>query len=86
MLARLMAFTTAALLIILPLQTVSTAFATVEQSINSNQTILPTALDDYIFDDLPFNQKRQALREEINKRDAPPITSNSPKRYNLLIR
>ena len=59
-----------------------------QNAINSD-TDLPTALDDDIFsiDDLPFEQRRQALREEVERnsqRSYKPKT-NSPK-YNLLIR
>ncbi len=47
---------------------------------------LPSALLDDIFDDLPFEQRRQALREEVELNPLRPPSSNDPQRYNLLIR
>jgi len=42
---------------------------------------LPTALNSEMFDDLPFEQKRQALREEVER--APRITPNRSPHYEL---
>ena len=65
---RLLALTTAVLLFLVPLQP---SFATMEDSQGDDSPSvldLPRALDeDDIFDDLPFEQLRQALREEVER-------------------
>jgi len=80
--ARLIALATAILLFILPLQSGVSAMDTA----NPNGANLPTVLEDELFDDLPFEQLRQELREEVERdprRTRPP---SSPQQYNWLIR
>jgi len=52
---------------------------------NSNLD-LPSALPEDLFDDLPFEQRRQALREEVEMGPRRPSSFQSPQKYNLLIR
>tara|TARA_Y100001968_G_scaffold216431_1_gene199153 strand:- start:288 stop:488 length:201 start_codon:yes stop_codon:yes gene_type:complete len=54
----------------------------------SSQEFLPKALEeDDSFDDLPFEQLRQALREEVELSDKPNTRSRyQKKKYNLFIR
>ncbi len=81
--AQLIIFATAALLALWPLQPI---LADIGYS-NSNDMDLPSALDDDLFNDLPFEQRRQALREEVERnpnQNAPSLSD--PHRYNLLIR
>ena len=48
---------------------------------------LPTALlEDDSFNDLPFEQLRQALREEVERDPTKDFQPSSPKQYNFLIR
>ena len=48
---------------------------------------LPSALaDDDSFDDLPFEQLRQALREEVERDPKRGLSPRSSKQYNFLIR
>ena len=59
--------------------------------INPNMDIgeldLPSALtEDDSFNDLPFEQLRQALREEVEYGPKKGINPRSLKKYNLLIR
>ena len=53
----------------------------------SNQIELPSALaDDDSFNELPFEQLRQALREEVEHDPNKTIRPLPSKRYNFLIR
>ncbi|HJN34990.1 MAG TPA: hypothetical protein QF626_00610, partial [Prochlorococcaceae cyanobacterium Fu_MAG_50] len=52
-------------LLLLPLQQASAIELRTRQIPNQEQQELPVALDSYLFEDLPFAQRRQALREEI---------------------
>ena len=48
---------------------------------------LPSALiEDDSFKDLPFEQLRQALREEVERDPSKEFQPSSPKQYNFLIR
>ncbi len=85
----LIALASATILIIYPLQPSWAALDEPEQSYDLSDIELPSALaDDDSFDDLPFEQLRQALREEVERDPTRNrnIPSYSSKRYNLLIR
>ncbi len=86
--ARLMALAAAIIIIItLPLQPSWSTMNDTNQPLNPIETELPSALaEDDSFDDLPFEQLRQALREEVERDPSRNIRPHSPKRYNLLIR
>ena len=59
---------TAALLVIFPIHQSWAAAILLSQSSNSANLDLPSALlEDDSFDDLPFEQLRQALREEVER-------------------
>ena len=48
---------------------------------------IPSALlEDDSFEDLPFEQLRQALREEVERDPEKRVVTHSFKRYNFLIR
>ncbi len=64
-LTRLLALAISAFLLLLPLQQASAIELRTRQIPNQEQQELPVALDSYLFEDLPFAQRRQALREEI---------------------
>ena len=84
--ACLMALAAAALLLFSPLQTSWAAINHTEQSESSRELDLPAALaDDDSFDELPFEQLRQALRE-VERDPKNNHTPLNPKRYNLLLR
>lgn len=57
-----------------------------KQTTDSSDIDLPTFIDEDIFDDLPFEQRRQALREEVELGSKKRKTFSDPKKYNLLIR
>jgi len=83
----LMALATAVLLSLLFLQPSWADTIDIQQNINQRDLDLPSALaDDDSFDDLPFEQLRQALREEVERGPNKGISPRSFKRYNLLIR
>ena len=82
-----MALATAVLLSLLFLQPSWADTIDIQQNINQRDLDLPSALaDDDSFDDLPFEQLRQALREEVERGPNKGISPRSFKRYNLLIR
>ena len=81
-----MALAAAILLLMLPLQPTLATINDPSQETNLNNIDLPTALDEDIFGDLPFEQRRQVLREEVQSGDHKPSPSQSPQRYNFLIR
>ena len=85
--ARLMALAAAAILFFLTQQP---CFATSDQTnpnTDLNDLNLPSALmEDDSFSDLPFEQLRQALREEVEYGPKKGISPRSYKKYNLLIR
>ena len=85
--ASLIAITVAALLLILPMQPSWGSTSNQKQSSISTDLQLPAALtDDDSFDELPFEQLRQALREEVEYGPKKGRSPRSSKRYNLLIR
>ncbi len=85
--ARLVALAAAALLFMLPLLPSGAALISKKNDVTIDSMDLPAALaDDDSFDDLPFEQLRQALREEVERDPQRRRNSPSPKRYNLLIR
>ncbi len=83
----LIAFILVTALLLMPLHASLAA-----QDAKSNPTIskdseLPAALsEDDSFNDLPFEQLRQALREEVEQNPERRRTMPSPRKYNLLIR
>jgi len=72
---------TAALLILLPMQP---AWATIDyptQDDSSVESSMPkVSFDSAMFDDLPFHQRRQALREESGLRQQETFTPRLPAR------
>ncbi len=86
--ARLIFITAAAaIIILLPLQSGLAAIEQNNQRTDLNDLDLPSALaDDDSFNDLPFEQLRQALREEVEYGPQKGISPRSFKKYNLLIR
>ena len=68
----------------------ASSWATPEYKPNSSSVDdldLPTALsEDDSFNDLPFEQLRQALREEVERDPTKEFQPSSPKTYNFLIR
>ena len=84
--ARLLALAAAAIIFLVPL---SPGFT--DSNNNQNMDIgdldLPSALtEDDSFSDLPFEQLKQALREEVEYGPRKGINPRSLKKYNLLIR
>ncbi len=85
--AHLIALTVASIIFFLPLQPGLTATNNTSSSKSLNDLDLPAALsDDDSFGDLPFEQLRQALREEVEYGPKKGISPRSTKRYNFLIR
>ena len=86
--ARLMVLAAAVILFLFFLQPGLTAM---EDQTNHNNALsdldLPSALtEDDSFNDLPFEQLRQALREEVEYGPRKGVSPRSFKKYNLLIR
>ena len=78
---------TAAIIIFLFPQSAMTAIDDTEHNDLSTNLELPSALtDDDSFDDLPFEQLRQALREEVEYGPKKGVSPRSFQKYNLLIR
>ena len=86
MLSQLLALATAAILLILPMQAYSAAVDPDNQGSSPAKVDLPTALDNDFLDDLPFAQRRQILREELNVGGQNNLAPSLPKQFNLLIR
>ncbi len=85
--ARLMVLAAMALLLVLPMQPGFAAMKDVNPSTNLDEVDLPAALDqDMFFDELPFAQQRQVLREEIDNGQLKGLSPLEPRQYNLLIR
>ncbi len=86
--SRLMALAAVAFLLIWPLYPGFTAtIDSTKQTTNKNSLELPAALaEDDSFEDLPFEQLRQALREEVERNPQKSHTPSRAKKYNLLIR
>ncbi|WP_320676616.1 hypothetical protein [Prochlorococcus sp. MIT 1300] len=86
MVTQLIVLITSTLLLLFSLQpSWSTAIA-LEQDDNMNQLELPTTLNQDFLDDLPFEQRRQVLREELREGQRTSPTPQIAKRYNWLIR
>lgn len=84
--AKFIALAAAVILFILPLQLYAAAVADANQETNSNKPDIPSALDDTFLDDLPFAQRRQILREEIQTGSNTNFPLSTSQKYNLLIR
>ena len=85
--ARLMALAAAAILFLFPLHPGLTAVEAINQNVDLSNLELPAALaDDDSFNDLPFEQLRQALREEVEYGPKKGLSPRSFQKYNLLIR
>ena len=85
--AHLIAFSTAIILFLLSPQPGLTATGQTNQNTDLSDLDLPSALaDDDSFNDLPFEQLRQALRDEVEYGPKKGLSPRSFKRYNLLIR
>ena len=85
--APLMALATAVIFFLLAPQPGLTAIDQTNQNSDLSDLDLPSALaEDDSFNDLPFEQLRQALREEVEYGPRKGISPRSFKRYNLLIR
>ena len=85
---RLIALAAAALLfIMLPIQASLASTDSINQKGTPVELDLPSVLtEDDSFNDLPFEQLRQALREEVETGPSKGLSPRSFKRYNLLIR
>ena len=86
MVTQLIVLITSTLLLLFSLQPSWTAAIALEQDDNMNQLELPTALNQDFLDDLPFEQRRQVLREELREGQRTSPTPPIAKRYNWLIR
>ena len=85
--ARLMVLAAAAIIFLSPLSPGLTAMDSNNQNTDINNLELPSALaEDDSFNDLPFEQLRQALREEVEYGPQKGPSPRSSKKYNLLIR
>ncbi len=83
--AHLVVLAIAAIFFLVPLQTIAAEMSLANQS---QQPDLPNALNEVpFFDDLPFQQQRQILREEVPQDSENSFAPHIPSRqYNLLIR
>ena len=87
MAVQLIVLITSTLLLLGPLQpSWSPAAIALEQDENMNQLELPTTLNQDFLDDLPFEQRRQVLREELREGTQTSPSPQIPNRYNWLIR
>jgi len=84
--SQLIAWVLAAILLIWPLQTCEAAMDSGSQEPNPNTVDLPTAIENDFLDDLPFAQRRQILREELDIGGQNNLSPSIPQKYNLLIR
>jgi len=86
--ARLMALAAAAILFLFAFQQPGViAMDETNQNTDLSDLNLPSALtDDDSFNDLPFEQLRQALRDEVEYGPKQGLSPRSFKKYNLLIR
>ena len=85
--ARLITLAASLLLLLLPLQACWAVDDYDKQGASLDESELPAALaDDDSFDELPFQQLRQALREEVEYGSKKGLSPRSSKHYNLLIR
>jgi len=84
---RLIALAAAIILFLFAPQPGITAMEQTNQKSDLSNLDLPSALaEDDSFSDLPFEQLRQALREEVEYGPKKGLSPRSFKRYNLLIR
>ncbi len=81
-----LAIASAVFLLIVPFQPNLAEVASPQPEANSINVDLPSVLDDDFFEDLPFEQRRQALRDEVELGPKRPPSTSNPKKYNLLIR
>ena len=72
---RFLALAITAYLLLFPLQPAWSVERNARKITIEEQQDLPVALNTYLFEDLPFEQRRQALREEIEGRQRQPGTS-----------
>ncbi len=87
MLARFISLVSAILIFLFPSSKVLAAMASANDASSPSSIELPSALaDDDSFDDLPFEQLRQALREEVERDPQKNPRPHSYQRYNWLIR
>ena len=85
--ARLLALAAATIVFLVPLSSGFAAMNDIKQNMDRNELDLPSALtEDDSFNDLPFEQLKQALREEVEYGPKKGLSPRSFKRYNLLIR
>ncbi len=85
--ARLLALAASAILFLCAFQPCWADSNLVNQDSTLSNLDLPAALaEDDSFDDLPFEQLRQALREEVERDPQRQLKPRTSKRYNLLIR
>ena len=76
----------ASIFFLLPLQKSFAAETYANQDDNLGNIELPTALEEELFNDLPFEQLRQSLREEINNGSPKTFSPHTPQKLNWLIR
>ncbi len=82
-----MALVAAAIFFLVPLSSGFAATNDINQNMDLGDLDLPSALtEDDSFNDLPFEQLKQALREEVEYGPKKGISPRSLKKYNLLIR
>ena len=86
MLNSLLAIAAAIMLFLLSLQPSWAENDYPHKELDDDQIELPTVLENDFFDDLPFEQRRQALREEVELNPQRPPKRKNPQKYNLLIR
>ena len=85
--ARLMALAAAAILLLSTQQPCLAAADQTKLNTDLSDLDLPSALtEDDSFNDLPFEQLKQALRDEVEYGPQKGISPRSFKKYNLLIR
>ncbi len=77
---------TLVILLLFPPQYIEASTESANQDAYSNNIDLPSALEDELFNDLPFEQRRQVLREEVEYGPRKNLTPLNPKKYNVLIR
>ena len=84
---RLLAITVSIILLLTAVETVLASSGNNQREALNDELDLPAALlEDDSFRDLPFEQLRQALREEVERDPSKEFQPSSPKKYNFLIR
>ena len=85
--AHLIALAIATFIFLVPLSSGCAAMNDINPNMDIGELDLPSALtEDDSFNDLPFEQLKQALREEVEYGPKKGINPRSLKKYNLLIR